>query len=141
MTTILFLSVRALAVQLLFLTLFSRFGVAGFTTVTTLTSTTTVWTSTVTLAPHPTTHDTRTTTTSIKKAGDTTTVVVAPSATMSGGGRDPGDHSGSDLRSQVLNSTNYFRAHYEAKPLSWDPTLAQYAQRYTEGCIWEHSVQ
>lgn len=55
-------------------------------------------------------------------------------------GQGSGNYSRTALREQALNSTNFFRKQYEAKPLNWDARLAQYGQQHAEKCIWEHSV-
>ena len=131
-------SLRALAAQFLFFIFFASIVVADLTiTTTTLTSTTTVLTSTITVTTNGGTHETLTTATSTKKIKSKG--IDEPSATMTWG-RGHGDFSTSQLKSQVLNSTNYFRSQHEARALSWDPSLAQYAQRYVDRCVWEHSV-
>lgn len=47
--------------------------------------------------------------------------------------------SGQALRSAVLNSTNVYRQHFEAAPLSWNETLADFASNHAKGCLWQHS--
>ncbi|KAF2480527.1 CAP domain-containing protein, partial [Neohortaea acidophila] len=47
--------------------------------------------------------------------------------------------SGADFSSAVLNSTNFFRARFLASPVQWDATLAQFAHKHAQGCLWEHS--
>ena len=136
------LSLRALETQILLFLLCAPIVIAGLTTTTTLTSTTTVLTSTariVTVTTDGTTYASLTRATSTKKINSHTTT-IATAATMSWGS-GTGDYSTSELRLQVLNSTNHFRAQFQADALSWDPSLAQYAQRYVERCIWEHSVR
>lgn len=136
------LSLCALEAHLLFLLIIGCNANAQLTTTTTTsTSTATFWTSTVTVTTHathakPDPHFTKTTLTETIPTGTTS----QPSATMSGSGSGSSAYSGSELRSQVLNSTNYFRSQYEARALNWDPQLARYAQRYVDKCIWEHSV-
>lgn len=44
-----------------------------------------------------------------------------------------------DLRTSVLNSTNYFRFQHNASYLSWNDSLASYATDYAARCIWAHS--
>ncbi|KAI6800561.1 hypothetical protein KC363_g1092 [Hortaea werneckii] len=44
------------------------------------------------------------------------------------------------LKTAVLNSTNYHRSQHQASNLTWDSTLADYAQDYSKNCKWEHSV-
>ncbi|PPJ60836.1 hypothetical protein CBER1_11904 [Cercospora berteroae] len=50
----------------------------------------------------------------------------------------PGLHNGS-LESEVLNSTNYYRARHAARPVAWNSTLAHFAQGWAARCIWGHS--
>ena len=102
-------------------------------TTTTLLSTTTVLTKTVTITTHGHTIKTLTTATSTER------ISPRPTESMSWGSGN-GNYSRTALREQALNSTNYFRKQYEAKPLTWDAQLAQYGQRHAEKCIWEHSV-
>ncbi|EME79984.1 uncharacterized protein MYCFIDRAFT_18029, partial [Pseudocercospora fijiensis CIRAD86] len=45
----------------------------------------------------------------------------------------------SSFQNEVLNSTNWYRAQHEAAPLTWNSTLASYAQDYAKNCIWKHS--
>ncbi|KAK5123968.1 hypothetical protein LTR85_002165 [Meristemomyces frigidus] len=47
--------------------------------------------------------------------------------------------TGEALQSAALNSTNYYRAQHQAGGLTWDTTLASYAQAYAEKCLWQHS--
>lgn len=56
-------------------------------------------------------------------------------------GSGHGSYGGTEFKSAVLNSTNYFRAQHQAKPLTWNNTLAEYAQHHARQCIWEHSVR
>nr|POF24575.1 hypothetical protein CFP56_78157 [Quercus suber] len=44
------------------------------------------------------------------------------------------------LDDAVLNSTNLYRANYGADALTWNATLAAFAQTHAEKCIWQHSV-
>nr|POE63174.1 protein pry1 [Quercus suber] len=46
----------------------------------------------------------------------------------------------SALDSAVLNSTNLYRTQYTADALSWNTTLADFAQSHAEKCIWQHSA-
>ncbi|KXL48636.1 hypothetical protein M433DRAFT_30432, partial [Acidomyces richmondensis BFW] len=43
------------------------------------------------------------------------------------------------FQSAVLNSTNYYRAQYQANALTWDSKLAEYAQNYSHQCVFLHS--
>ncbi|EXJ79000.1 hypothetical protein A1O3_08501 [Capronia epimyces CBS 606.96] len=44
-----------------------------------------------------------------------------------------------DFRESILNSTNFYRYEHSASYIYWNETLAQYAQSYSEKCVWEHS--
>ncbi|KIX00183.1 uncharacterized protein Z518_10321 [Rhinocladiella mackenziei CBS 650.93] len=44
-----------------------------------------------------------------------------------------------DFRTSVLNSTNFYRYEHSASYIYWNESLAEYAQSYSEQCIWEHS--
>ena len=43
------------------------------------------------------------------------------------------------LRTSVLNSTNLYRYQHNATFLSWNDSLASYAQSYSSDCTWAHS--
>ncbi|KAF2168993.1 hypothetical protein M409DRAFT_65319 [Zasmidium cellare ATCC 36951] len=47
--------------------------------------------------------------------------------------------SSDSLQFAVLNSTNIYRQHYEAQNVTWNSTLANYAQNYAKNCVWKHS--
>jgi len=96
------------------------------TTTTTLYSTTTVLTSTITITGDHSTSVSVTTET-------IATAIPAATGTMA--------YTGDVFQSAVLNSTNYYRAQHQAGSLSWDDSLAQYAQDYAEKCQWKHSVR
>ena len=49
-------------------------------------------------------------------------------------------YNGSAFPTDVLNSTNYFRELHGAKDVTWNSSLAEYAQSYAQNCIWRHSV-
>ena len=75
-------------------------------------------------------------------AAHTTTTAVA-TATPTGGltlNPNTGPYSADNIKSQVLDTANYFRGLFSAKPLVWDDQLASYAQNYSQGCEWVHSV-
>ncbi|KXT13090.1 hypothetical protein AC579_2144 [Pseudocercospora musae] len=107
---------------------------------TTLTSTTTVATSTTTVtltlskiastSVSAATHSTIDPPTQARLLASSTftTTSALPSSTM-----------GSSFQSEVLNSTNWYRAQHEAAPLTWNSTLADYAQNYAKRCVWKHS--
>lgn len=44
-----------------------------------------------------------------------------------------------DLRTSVLNSTNFYRYEHSANFLYWNSSLASYAQNWANKCQWEHS--
>ena len=44
-----------------------------------------------------------------------------------------------DLRTSVLNSTNFYRYEHSANFLFWNTSLASYAQTWANKCQWEHS--
>ena len=44
-----------------------------------------------------------------------------------------------DTIDDVLNGHNDFRASHGASPLSWDNTLADYANNQASRCVFEHS--
>ena len=46
----------------------------------------------------------------------------------------------SELKGTVLNVTNFYRQQHNASLLTWNDTLANYAQNWTNGCQWEDSV-
>ncbi|KAM3414527.1 hypothetical protein BST61_g9686 [Cercospora zeina] len=47
--------------------------------------------------------------------------------------------SSDSLQAQVLNSTNTWRSDYLAEPVKWNDSLADYAQDWAKGCLWQHS--
>jgi hypothetical protein len=52
----------------------------------------------------------------------------------------PAMSNSNSLQSAVLNSTNYYRSVFQAQDLVWNDTLADFAEDYAQGCIWQHSV-
>jgi uncharacterized protein YkwD len=44
-----------------------------------------------------------------------------------------------DLRTSVLNSTNFYRYEHGANFVYWNTSLADYAQNWANKCQWEHS--
>jgi hypothetical protein len=48
--------------------------------------------------------------------------------------------SGKLFELAVLNSTNFWRQEYNATALAWNASLASYAQNYSAGCEFQHSV-
>ncbi|SMQ52401.1 unnamed protein product [Zymoseptoria tritici ST99CH_1A5] len=47
--------------------------------------------------------------------------------------------SKSSFQDEVLNSTNYYRKQFQVEPVTWNDTLADFADDYVKGCIWKHS--
>ncbi|PPJ55129.1 hypothetical protein CBER1_09960 [Cercospora berteroae] len=70
---------------------------------------------------------------------DFTTSRFASRASLATWKQRPGFHNGS-LESEVLNSTNYYRARHAARPVTWNSTLAHFAQSWAATCIWGHSA-
>ncbi|KAL2421216.1 hypothetical protein ABEF95_006454 [Exophiala dermatitidis] len=44
-----------------------------------------------------------------------------------------------DFRTSILNSTNWYRHEHSSGYIYWNETLAEYAQKYSEKCVWSHS--
>ncbi|KAL2852524.1 CAP domain-containing protein [Aspergillus pseudoustus] len=72
--------------------------------------------------------------TAVRTATATATATATPKIPQ-----DPSYTSASLLKSSVLSTTNDYRAQHNASALTWNDTLADYAGRWAEGCIWEHS--
>lgn len=87
-------------------------------------------TTTVKLAP--------TTTTTVKLEPTTTTVSRAAATTISSGAAVVGGASASDIKT-ILDTHNKYRAKHHAPALVWDETLAAYAQKWSDRCVFEHS--
>lgn len=45
-----------------------------------------------------------------------------------------------ELKETVLDVTNLYRQYHNASALTWNDTLADYAQRWANQCQWKHSV-
>lgn len=65
-----------------------------------------------------------------------TTVVTADAPAQP---TSPSYTNPSTLRSSILNSTNTYRALYNATALTWNTTLASYAHSYAQACNFKHS--
>ena len=129
---------RALVAQAFFW-LAQSAAAASSTTTTTITSITTVLTTTVTVTAGGNLTVVPTAVTFTEQIiGSSTTIVGGPQATAWMAGN--ASWSGEAFQNQVLNSTNYFRAQHGASPLTWNTTLATYAQDYAQKCQWQHSV-
>lgn len=136
-------TVRALAAH------FLLYALAGAETTITLTSTTTVLTSTTTVTRGGETDTTCTTckaslsSTLIPAARSSNSLIITPTTSIHNlpTATSSDDMSYQDgLETAVLNSTNYYRSQHQASNLTWDSTLADYAQDYSKNCKWEHSV-
>lgn len=70
---------------------------------------------------------------------NTTTVVVTSYAPTS----TPADSYTSDtlFEETILNVTNEYRVGHNATALTWNDTLAEYADYWAKKCLWEHSVR
>jgi Cysteine-rich secretory protein family len=69
----------------------------------------------------------------------------APTSTPSGyssptSSPSPSYTSETGFRGTVLNVTNLYRQQHNANPLTWNDTLANYAQNWANGCQFIHSV-
>jgi uncharacterized protein YkwD len=65
------------------------------------------------------------------------TVVTIPASEPT---NSPQYVSDEQFESAVLNSTNFWRQEYNATALAWNASLASYAQNYSAGCEFQHSV-
>ncbi|KAI8142604.1 CAP domain-containing protein [Fennellomyces sp. T-0311] len=72
--------------------------------------------------PEPTTQPTTT------KAATTSAPIAAESESASG-----------SSESETLDLHNKFRAEHSAPDLKWNSTLAEYAQKWSDRCVFEHS--
>lgn len=82
-----------------------------------------------------TTTSTTTVQTAIQTSSPSTTSSIAPAIAMASSASNPS----SSFADAILNSTNWFRSHYEAAPLAWDDTLADFAKSHAETCVFAHS--
>ena len=54
--------------------------------------------------------------------------------------QDPTDYTSDEqFQSDILNSTNFYRAQHNASNVSWNDTLADYAANYVTGCNFAHT--
>jgi uncharacterized protein YkwD len=72
-------------------------------------------------------------------AGSVVESTLAASQTPALGG-DNMAWEGQGFRDAVLNSTNQYRAQHEASALKWNQTLASYAQDHADSCEFKHTV-
>lgn len=146
------ISPRALAAAFLLFVSVSdhHVGATSSASTTTIYSTTTVatTTTTVTLLSNPqfsfvpTTQEVLSTEamTSVVPVSETSSMASSGTATMTASASSSSAAaSGNPFQAEVLNSTNYYRAQYQADPVVWNDTLADYATKWAKGCIWKHS--
>lgn len=146
-----YITLRALAVQLLLFVLLQTSLLVGAeqTPSTTITTTSTTVVSTKWVVITSASGSLVTYTTSAFATGATvgiTTIAgsvvestVAASQTPALGG-DNMAWEGQGFRDAVLNSTNQYRAQHEASALKWNQTLASYAQDHADSCEFKHTV-
>jgi len=51
----------------------------------------------------------------------------------------PPSSSGGDLGSDCVSKHNYYRAIHQVGPVTWNDTLAEFAQANTPGCVMQHT--
>jgi len=66
-------------------------------------------------------------------AGTVTVTALAPSSTS----KEYSDAS--DFQKAILNSTNTYRAQHNASALSWNTSLADFAENWGKACVFQHS--
>jgi uncharacterized protein YkwD len=84
------------------------------------------------------------TTIALKAEAAVETIWVTVEATTRPTPTAPMDPSYTDttiLKKEMLEVSNEYRKLHDASPLKWNDTLAQYAQDWSEACIWKHSVR
>ncbi|ORY95871.1 CAP domain-containing protein [Syncephalastrum racemosum] len=67
---------------------------------------------------------------------------ASPSSSSTASASSSGASSSSSTSSQndaALQLHNKYRAQHSADPLTWSSELAQYAQKWADGCVFEHS--
>lgn len=146
-----YITLRALAVQVLLLMQASlHVNAEEPTTTRTITSTTVVSTHWVVISSSAGSLTTYTTsdlvtgstlgTTTIAGTEVRSTQIAEPSTqtSISAGGNMSWEGKG--FRDAALNSTNLYRARHEASAIKWDDSLASFAQDHADGCDFEHSV-
>ena len=142
-----YITLRALAVQLVVLMHTSLHVMAEEPTLTTSTTSTTVvataWVVVTSSDGERVTYTTSGTVTG-STLGVTTvfgsTQLAEPTDSASAPLRDNMAWEGKGFRDAVLNSTNLYRAQHEANALKWDDSLASYAQDHADDCKFAHSV-
>ena len=70
----------------------------------------------------------------------TAQVIVTVTVSASAQPTSPSYATPTEFESQVLKFTNRYRADYNASAVTWNTTLAQFAQRWSQGCVFQHSV-
>ncbi|MDI1493312.1 MAG: hypothetical protein OHK93_005100 [Ramalina farinacea] len=71
----------------------------------------------------------------IYKTASPVTIITGPSSTPP----SPQYTSTSVLQSAVLNSTNTYRKQHDASPLTWNDTLASFADSHVQPCKFAHT--
>lgn len=142
-----YITLRALAVQLLLILQTSLRVMAEEPTSTTTTTRTTL-VSTLWVVVTSTAGTAVTYTTSGVVTGSTigvtniagSTQVAEPSDQPSAVPAKDMAWEGKGFQDAILNSTNLYRSRHEAQALTWNSSLASYAQNYADGCKFQHSV-
>jgi uncharacterized protein YkwD len=83
-------------------------------------------------------------TTMALKADAVETVWVTVEATAHPTPTAPKDPSYTDaaiFKKQMLEISNDYRKKHNAESLVWNDTLTEYAEAWSEACIWKHSVR
>jgi uncharacterized protein YkwD len=45
-----------------------------------------------------------------------------------------------DFQSQILAATNFYRMEQDVAPVTWNDSCATYAQKWSDACVFKHSV-
>lgn len=122
-------TLRALAVLLSFVCIPSLCANQGNGDYTTITSTTTIATTKTVYVEFST-----------NAAASIVTSAAATAENLTSTSSADMSYTGTAFQAAILNSTNYYRAQHDAADLTWNATLAAYAQDYARECIWKHSV-
>ena len=67
----------------------------------------------------------------------------APPASSGNGGwveDSPAYATEATFKAQILNGTNTYRQMYQAQPLEWDDTLAEFGNTHASKCLFDHTV-
>jgi hypothetical protein len=93
----------------------------------------------LTLLPLAIAQDTVTILTATLTADADTTIVSTVTAPLASPTLSDTYSDSTLFREQILNSTNYARYLHSAPFLSWNSTIASFAQSYASECIWAHN--